>query len=174
MQTCHWQDRKGTPTSYRHILRDLVSGLVLDISPWLFHLDDMKLKYLFLVWLLYQADARWTTNPAVESRYTQDITSRKSWSTYARDWLVESIWPHVTSHTITQEAFSPDPFQLRPPSRLRAKFGDDLVLRFRLQSRSEAETLASAIRILFLDTWESNSAFVDIRISSDVVGPSIG
>ena len=47
--------------------------------------------------------------------------------------------------------------------------GGDLVLRFEINSIDEAEALAQAINVLFLDVWEFTTNWVDIRLSKDVV-----
>lgn len=62
-----------------------------------------------------------------------------------------------------------------PGRDLVARYGDDIVLRFNITSPDEASALAEAADILFLDVWEFNSDWVDIRIAKDVVGcpPSI-
>ncbi|KAH0536817.1 hypothetical protein FGG08_006350 [Glutinoglossum americanum] len=54
-------------------------------------------------------------------------------------------------------------------SNLRARYDEDIVLRFNISSIDEAEALAEATAVLFLDIWESNNEWVDIRLSKDVV-----
>ena len=44
-----------------------------------------------------------------------------------------------------------------------------MVLRFKIQTAEEAQALAEATNILFLDVWEFTSEWVDIRLSKDVV-----
>lgn len=44
-----------------------------------------------------------------------------------------------------------------------------MVLRFDIGSIEEAEALAEAVHILFLDVWEFTTDWVDIRLSKDVV-----
>lgn len=56
-----------------------------------------------------------------------------------------------------------------PPPNLLARYGGDLVLRFKINSVDEAKALAEASNILFLDVWESREDWVDIRIAKDVV-----
>jgi extracellular matrix protein 14 len=55
------------------------------------------------------------------------------------------------------------------PSNPRARYDEDIVLRFNISSINEAEALAEAAAILFLDIWESSSEWVDIRLAKDVV-----
>lgn len=43
------------------------------------------------------------------------------------------------------------------------------MLRFKIDSAEEATALSDAINVLFLDVWEFNSEWVDIRLSKDVV-----
>lgn len=56
-----------------------------------------------------------------------------------------------------------------PPSSLMARYGGDVVLRFKIQSANEAAALNEAITVLFLDVWEHTSEWVDIRMPKDVV-----
>lgn len=50
-----------------------------------------------------------------------------------------------------------------------ARYGEDVVLRFRIQTADEAKALAEASEILFLDVWEFNEDWADIRVAKDVV-----
>lgn len=56
-----------------------------------------------------------------------------------------------------------------PGRDLIARYGEDIVLRFTIKTAEEASALAEAAEILFLDVWEFNSDWVDIRIAKDVV-----
>jgi extracellular matrix protein 14 len=46
------------------------------------------------------------------------------------------------------------------------------VLRFTIRSAEEAKALAEAADILFLDVWEFNEDWADIRVAKDVVSRS--
>ena len=50
-----------------------------------------------------------------------------------------------------------------------ARYGGDVVLRFRIQTAEEAKALAEASNVLFLDIWEFTTEWVDIRLAKDVV-----
>ena len=50
-----------------------------------------------------------------------------------------------------------------------ARYGEDVVLRFTIRSVEEAKALAEAADILFLDVWEFNEDWADIRVAKDVV-----
>lgn len=54
-----------------------------------------------------------------------------------------------------------------------ARYGDEIVLRFTIRSQDEARALADAADILFLDVWEANEGWVDLRLAKDVVGTSL-
>lgn len=58
---------------------------------------------------------------------------------------------------------------MSPPSKLLARYGEDMVLRFNVSTEYEAEKLAEAASTLFLDVWEFNDNWVDIRLAKDVV-----
>ncbi|EUC40710.1 hypothetical protein COCMIDRAFT_9446 [Bipolaris oryzae ATCC 44560] len=57
-------------------------------------------------------------------------------------------------------------------SGLAAQYGDDIVLRFKIRTADEATALAKAADILFLDVWEFNQDWADVRIAKDVL-PSL-
>ncbi|KAI9890828.1 MAG: putative metallocarboxypeptidase ecm14 [Vezdaea aestivalis] len=61
-----------------------------------------------------------------------------------------------------------------PPSNLRARYGGDVVLRFNISNYDEAKSLAEATDVLFLDVWEFNDEWVDIRLSKDVLPSLLG
>lgn len=61
-----------------------------------------------------------------------------------------------------------------PSGRLLARYGEDIVMRFNISSADEASALAEASDILFLDVWEFNENWVDIRIAKDVVPSLLG
>ncbi|KAL8870744.1 MAG: hypothetical protein Q9174_003281 [Haloplaca sp. 1 TL-2023] len=61
-----------------------------------------------------------------------------------------------------------------PPSTLLARYGGDVVLRFSVKTEEEVAALADAVNVLFLDVWESNADWVDIRLSKDVVPSLLG
>jgi hypothetical protein len=53
--------------------------------------------------------------------------------------------------------------------RLSAKYGGEMVVRFRIKTPEEAQALASASRRLFLDVWEMSDDWVDILLTEKVV-----
>lgn len=59
------------------------------------------------------------------------------------------------------------------PTRLLAKYGRDVVLRFNISSSEEEEALAKAADSLFLDVWQFTNNWADIRLGRDDVCSAI-
>ncbi|KAF2808724.1 uncharacterized protein BDZ99DRAFT_499143 [Mytilinidion resinicola] len=61
-----------------------------------------------------------------------------------------------------------------PTGKLLARYGQDIVMRFTIRTAEEASALAEATDVLFLDVWEFNDNWVDIRLAKDVVPSLLG
>ncbi|KAF1972335.1 hypothetical protein BU23DRAFT_590106 [Bimuria novae-zelandiae CBS 107.79] len=94
----------------------------------------------------------------------------RSWRRLS-DAIIRRIWrlPEMQKSLSTEE-----PAVKGPGRDLLARYGNDLVLRFTITTAEEASALAEAADILFLDVWEFNSDWVDIRIAKDVVPSLLG
>lgn len=97
---------------------------------------------------------------------SQPSDSRRPWIRF-RDWMIESVWGISKPSTCSKDM----PRDL--PSKVLARYGSDVVLRFHLQHQDEAKALAQASEILFLDVWTSTPEFVDIRLAREVVCPMV-
>lgn len=109
--------------------------------------------------------------PQLPLRIPQPISHKsdaKSWLSRVRDSLIHTIWRVPTYNGVTK-ANGKASTVARPPPTLMARYGGDLVLRFEINSVHEADALAQAINVLFLDVWEFTTEWVDIRLSKDVV-----
>jgi extracellular matrix protein 14 len=62
----------------------------------------------------------------------------------------------------------------RVPPHLTTRYGDQVVLRFNISTNEKAQSLADAADILMLDVWEFSHEWVDIRLSTDIIGPLLG
>ncbi|OAX81134.1 hypothetical protein ACJ72_04527 [Emergomyces africanus] len=94
--------------------------------------------------------------------------------TKLRNSVIETVWgvpPHQRNHRGGNKHQYP-PFSA--PESLRARYGDDVVLRFTLQTAEEAKALVEASSILFLDVWSSTDGWVDIRLAKDVIPSLLG
>ncbi|KAI4133370.1 MAG: hypothetical protein LQ338_000270 [Usnochroma carphineum] len=107
--------------------------------------------------------------------FHQQPTPARSVFSRLRDGLIRSIWS-IPCHEQTKlsGAKAVPAGSSPPPSSLLARYGGDVVLRFNITSEEEAIALAEAVNVLFLDVWEYNSEWVDIRLSKDVVPSLLG
>ncbi|KAL9106254.1 MAG: hypothetical protein Q9227_008722 [Pyrenula ochraceoflavens] len=55
------------------------------------------------------------------------------------------------------------------PTNFRARYGEDIVLRFNISNDEEIKALAEAADTLYLDVWESTDFWADIRMAKDIV-----
>ncbi|KAL8882811.1 MAG: hypothetical protein Q9198_000257 [Flavoplaca austrocitrina] len=107
------------------------------------------------------------SHPSLPAFFQQSSPSRtRSVFSRLRDGLIRSIWS-IPSCTAERGATNIK-FDSTPPSTLLARYGGDVVLRFAINSPQEAAALTEAVHILFLDVWEFNADWVDIRLAKDV------
>lgn len=113
--------------------------------------------------------------PHEAAGYTHHTSTSSQQSTPApwrrlSDAIIRKIWGlpekqkslRTSSGNVHVENGSPD-------GKLLARYGEDMVIRFNITTAEEASALAEASDILFLDVWEFNEDWVDIRIAKDVV-----
>ncbi|KAI9809436.1 MAG: putative metallocarboxypeptidase ecm14 [Pycnora praestabilis] len=126
--------------------------------------------------LLRSNDARLPSHLAQYSGSSaQHPSSRRPW-TIVRDTIIHCVWSVPKERNIKQEESSKKSVSIRsgPPAKLLARYGGDVVLRFRVTSAEEAKALAEATTVLFLDIWEFNNEWVDLRLAKDVVPSLLG
>ncbi|KAL8896842.1 MAG: hypothetical protein Q9192_002880 [Flavoplaca navasiana] len=116
------------------------------------------------------AEAAYPHNhPSLPAFYQQSSPSRtRSVFSRLRDGLIRSIWS-IPSYAAERGATN-----IKFDSTLLARYGGDVVLRFAINSPEEAAALSEAVHILFLDVWEFNADWVDIRLAKDVVPSLLG
>lgn len=93
---------------------------------------------------------------------------KRPWARF-RDRLIQFVWNIPIEKQSTTANLQSSWETFNPPSSLKARYGDDVVLRFQIQSLEESTALSEAIYVLMLDVWEFNANWVDIRLSKDVV-----
>ena len=106
----------------------------------------------------------------VPQRFSQGSGSRPL-LTKLRDGIISRIWspspklrPHICNEKSSTSSTS------SPSRKTIARYGGDVVLRFRLETAEETTAFSEAANVLFLDIWEFTNEFVDVRIAKDVVG----
>lgn len=98
----------------------------------------------------------------------QTQAPRRPWSR-VRDSIIETIW-RVPRTKQSHGKYAQDALRgSLPPAKVLTRYGSDVVLRFDLRDAKEAQALADAVNILFLDVWDSTDEFVDIRLAKEIV-----
>ncbi|KAL9586906.1 MAG: hypothetical protein Q9212_000578 [Teloschistes hypoglaucus] len=107
--------------------------------------------------------------------FQQQSARSTSIATRLRDGLIRLVWSiHTNGPSPAAEPLPVSSGPATPPSTLFARYGGDLVLRFNVRTSEEVAALTQAVDVLFLDVWEFNSHFLDIRVSKDVVPSLLG
>ncbi|KAK2811087.1 putative metallocarboxypeptidase ecm14 [Emmonsiellopsis sp. PD_5] len=104
---------------------------------------------------------------------TQPQTAPGLW-TRVRNSLIETVWGVPPQHRNRKPADRHQSSLSSAPPSLRARYGDDVVLRFSIQDETQVKALVEASNILFLDIWSSTDEWVDIRLAKDVVPSLLG
>lgn len=101
------------------------------------------------------------------SRFSQGRSPLRIW-TKLRDSIIETVWRLPARQRNQHTTELPAPLSNAPAS-IRTRYGDDVVLRFTIQSENDIQALKEASNVLFLDIWASTDEWVDIRLAKDVV-----
>jgi len=84
--------------------------------------------------------------------------------------IISSIWRESDSGVPVDARIHPTTGARTPhSSRLAARYGQDIVLRFSISTAEEANAIAEAAEDLYLDIWGFCDGWVDIRLAKDVV-----
>ena len=130
---------------------------------------------IYLTPLTAAALAQAPPHPQASSPPLIDCTSgqadSRSWSSRVRDSVLRTLF-RIPKHGSTPLASARIQAVPNAPSSVVARYGGDVVLRFNISTEEEAKSLSEAVQVLFLDVWEFNTAWVDIRLSKDTV-PSL-
>lgn len=102
---------------------------------------------------------------AVPSR-DHPASSSSPWRRFANT-LISSIWHLPTGQSPIRN--DQDRRGRTDHGLVAAQYGRDIVLRFNLTSAEEAQAISDAAADLYLDIWEFNQNWVDIRLAKDIV-----
>lgn len=94
--------------------------------------------------------------------------------TWLRDSAIEKVFGLApkTSKPVSDKSHQTATSKL--PTKLLAKYGGEVVLRFNLTTAAEEHALAEAANTLFLDVWEFTNNWADIRLREDDVSNDDG
>ncbi|KAK2762592.1 putative metallocarboxypeptidase ecm14 [Arachnomyces sp. PD_36] len=112
-------------------------------------------------------------DPTPTRRQSQSHKPSGPWR-WLRDFVVQTVWgvPQTSSKPLYLDHLSTS--DSSAPSKLLARYGGDVVLRFYINTPDEMASLNEASNILFLDVWASTHEWVDIRIAKDVIPSLLG
>jgi extracellular matrix protein 14 len=111
-------------------------------------------------------------NPAyLPVRFAHPPKAARPWTRF-RDQVIKSVWRIPDQEKVKKASCKSDGSNPGTPSKLFARYGGDVVLRFHTSTPDEVRALAEASNTLLLDVWEFTDDWVDIRLSKDVV-PSL-
>lgn len=79
--------------------------------------------------------------------------------------LIQTIWRDHKSSATSKTAKS----RGACPSAIQSRYGDDVVLRFKIKTEREALAFAEATDLLYLDVWVATQDWADVRISRKVL-----
>jgi extracellular matrix protein 14 len=130
------------------------------------------LSLLFLGPSLIVAAPQETPSPYDAGTYATTHTSPRPWRRLS-DAIIRRIWKLPND----QKSFGSKKGQDADNAigdHLVAQYSEDIVLRFKIRTVEEASALAEAADVLFLDVWEFNDDWADIRLSKHVVPSLLG
>jgi len=105
---------------------------------------------------------------AVPHRYTAQSLPTP-WRRFTNS-IVSKIWRHPASEPSIEPGIRDRIGGAQPRAGRNAlRYGQDIVLRFNVSTATEARAIAEATEDLFLDVWEFNDNYVDIRLAKEVV-----
>ena len=115
-----------------------------------------------------------TAVPTTESPFEQQLVltqpsipqppSSPSLFTKICNTLIQTIWQNHKSSATSKTANSKGAC----PRTIQSRYGDDVVLRFKIKSEEEATAFTEATDLLYLDVWAATEDWVDLRISRKV------
>ncbi len=137
----------------------------------------ISLSYLILFTSTYAPLSAYAVPPRSSfllDRFTKQSHIHKRPWTLFRDHIISRIWSLPQSwdtKTCGHDQLSKpsNPAREGPPAALLARYGGDVLLRFNISNAEEAEALAEATNVLFLDVWEFTGEWADIRLAKDMV-----
>lgn len=154
-----------------------ISGFTCHCNAlWLNNVYEMKMQpsvcryltlFTFLVCLSFSIP---TVDSADQQHVLTDLlpneTRSPSLLTKVFGGLIERIWPQC------KEASSRK--QKPQTTVVSSKYGDDVVLRFKIKDQVEAQAFSEAVNTLYLDVWEASQDWADVRMSKKVLPSFLG
>ena len=98
----------------------------------------------------------------------QASSSIRPWSR-VRDHIIRFIWGIPERQQDGGCSGKADTSKNPAGPKQSARYGGDVVLRFKIRRAEEASALAEASNVLFLDVWEFTKEWVDVRLAKEVV-----
>ncbi|KAH8719288.1 hypothetical protein GQ44DRAFT_712510 [Phaeosphaeriaceae sp. PMI808] len=111
--------------------------------------------------------------------FPHDANSSHNHNRTPRPWrrLSDAIIRRIWALPEKQKSFLGDSARdaaAAPAKQVDTRYSEDVVLRFKIRTVAEAEALAEATDVLFLDVWEFNEDWADLRIAKHVIPSLLG
>lgn len=114
-----------------------------------------------------------TPAPQNQPAHPHDVANRTppTWRRLS-DALIRTIWSLPPTHQPTTNTNTNTHTHQPATNHFVSQYRNEVVLRFTIRTADEARALAEASHVLFLDVWEFNDDWADIRLAKDVI-PSL-
>jgi extracellular matrix protein 14 len=133
----------------------------------------MRLSYAYLLLELVACPSLVHAVPPAAPSYLPQPKQQAPWRRFTNT-IVSKIFGISQQPSLSNSKTTDASSSHGRSSKSSARYGRDVVLRFNISTPAEAHALAEASEDLYLDVWEFNEDWVDVRLAKDVVPSLLG